>query len=130
MTTVPSINLYSSNTPFTPSAVNTLKSYLSRGLAVAVSIYINSDPAFVHYTGGGQILHANCTYDQYGAANSDHAVTLIGYGYKNGKQVWVVKNSWGPSWGDQGFFFLEIGKDSYCAEHNAVAKIQIALNSL
>lgn len=32
-----------------------------------------------------------------------------------------MKNSWGSSWGSDGFFYVEIGKDSYCIEHYAFA---------
>ena len=51
----------------------------------------------------------------------DHAVVFAGYGFKNGKQVWIIKNSWGSGWGDNGFFFVEIGRDGFCLEHFAVA---------
>lgn len=33
---------------------------------------------------------------------SNHCVIIIGYNDKEG--VWIVKNSWGPSWGDKGYF--------------------------
>lgn len=33
----------------------------------------------------------------------DHAVTLIGYGKQQvGRKYWVVQNSWGPGWGEDG----------------------------
>ena len=43
-------------------------------------------------------------------------MTIVGYGKKNGSDVWVVKNSWGEEWGDHGFFFVPIGRNSYCIE--------------
>jgi hypothetical protein len=30
-----------------------------------------------------------------------------------------LKNSWGPSWGSSGFFYVQIGTDAYCIEHYA-----------
>lgn len=49
----------------------------------------------------------------------DHAVTLVGYGKRFNIPVWIIKNSWGPSWGDQGFFFIERGTNAYCIESSA-----------
>ena len=124
MNTTPSIKIYDNASVSFPNAtINTLKSYLSRGLAISVFMNVNSSAVFENYVGGGKILNVSCVL-QSGQAPTDHAVTLVGYGTKNGTAVWVVKNSWGStSWGDQGFFFVPIGKDSFCIEHTAYAII-------
>ncbi|CAL6107090.1 Cathepsin_L [Hexamita inflata] len=105
---------------FNATTIATLKSYLSRGIAVAISMLVGSgDPKtiFNNYRGGA-ILHNPCP-----TWAMDHAVTLVGYGKKSGKDVWVIKNSWGEWWGDKGFFFFEIGKNSYCSEQFAYTSI-------
>jgi cathepsin B len=38
-----------------------------------------------------------------------HAIKIVGWGEEKDVPYWVVANSWGPSWGESGFFRIKIG---------------------
>jgi len=42
----------------------------------------------------------------------DHAVQLVGYGTSGSQSYWKVRNSWGTSWGEDGFIRLKMGENA------------------
>ena len=68
-----------------------------------------------HYTGG--IVH-NTPYSQCSNVNLNHAVFVVGYDSEDGKDYYIVKNSWGKNWGEDGYFRIARGSDNVCGIAN------------
>ncbi|KAF9621912.1 hypothetical protein IFM89_029132 [Coptis chinensis] len=56
----------------------------------------------------------------------DHGVAAVGYGTDNGVDYWIVKNSWGANWGENGFIRLE---RNVASSTNSTGKCGIAMQA-
>ncbi|XP_041350436.1 dipeptidyl peptidase 1-like isoform X2 [Gigantopelta aegis] len=83
-------------------------------------------PDFMHYK-GGIYRHTGLT-DKFNPFElTNHAVLLVGYGVDeaSGDKFWIVKNSWGPKWGEEGYFRILRGVDECAFESMGVQAFPI-----
>lgn len=80
-----------------------------------LSICVDAQP-WQHYTGG--IMTAS----QCGN-NLDHCVLATGYDVSAATPYWIVRNSWGANWGENGYIRLQYGKNTCGLSDEATSSI-------
>ena len=94
--------LGSSTSTWSPVDEEEIKEFLYETGPLAIAL--NANPLQT-YSGG--ILDK--TSSQCPVSGINHAVTLVGYGAESGVDYWIVKNSWGENWGENGYFRIRRG---------------------
>lgn len=68
----------------------------------AITAAVAATPAFIAYGGG--------VFDERSSSQINHAVTLVGW--DDSKGAWLMRNSWGTNWGEDGYMWIEYGSNS------------------
>lgn len=87
-------------------------------MAVGFEVYQD----FMSYKSG--IYHHTGLTDKFNPFEiTNHAVLVVGYGADKttGEMYWIVKNSWGEEWGENGYFKIRRGTDECAFESMALA---------
>jgi len=77
---------------------------------------VERGPVAVSVAADSWFDYAHGIYNSCGKnAVIDHAVTCMGYGHQGEDKYWLIMNSWGADWGEDGFIRLERHDDgNYC----------------
>lgn len=92
---------------------------IERGDVTALTEAIDSTgPISVAMDAGRPSFHAykRGVYRDFACSSKklDHGVLAVGYGTYEGTPYFLVKNSWGPSWGMDGYFMIERSSENMC----------------
>jgi len=107
------------NDGFTPVKIRDAAALKTTAVVTPVSVGVRADqPAFRFYKSG--VVKSDC------AVQLNHGVLVTGYETVNGDEAFIVKNSWGPEWGDQGY--IRISTDNEANLKMGVCGILLAPN--
>lgn len=94
---------------------------------IKAAIMLNGSVGCAVAAGNGWDSYSGGVYNGSGNREIDHDVILIGWddakSTTSGKTVWLMRNSWGASWGDQGYMWITEGADQigtaavWCSVH-------------
>jgi C1A family cysteine protease len=90
---------------YVASSVESMKSALVHNGPLVGAFVIYTD--FLYYK-SGVYRHVS------GTIEGGHDVVIVGY--DDEEQCWIVKNSWGPDWGDNGYFRVAMGTNECMVE--------------
>ncbi|HSU28446.1 MAG TPA: C1 family peptidase [Chitinophagaceae bacterium] len=86
------------------ASVADIKAALCKYGPISVSLWVTT--LFQNYTNGV----FNETPSNYAAPTTNHAVIIVGW--DDDKGAWLIKNSWGTDWGEDGYMWIKYGTNN------------------
>lgn len=83
-----------------------LQKAVSQGV---VSVCIDASQQSFHLYKSGVYYEPACS-----SWDLDHAVGCVGYGTEGSSAYWIVRNSWGTVWGEEGYIRMARNRDNNC----------------
>eukprot|EP00794_Sanderia_malayensis_P004559 gene4559-5156_t len=87
-----------------------VKSRDAKALKRAIALYgpatasINTEIKSLKFYSNGIYNDKECN------GKTDHSILIVGYGEENGRLYWLVRNSWGTTWGEKGYIKIQNGR--------------------
>ncbi|MCD4794205.1 MAG: T9SS type A sorting domain-containing protein [Bacteroidales bacterium] len=73
---------------------------------VDAAVYVTTD--FQNYSGDiFSDASTTCPGSPCSYTTTNHAISLVGWGYDSGELYWILRNSWGTGWGEGGYMRIQ-----------------------
>jgi C1A family cysteine protease len=99
---------------FIASDPTTLKNAIMTYGPVTTSLFMNDN--ICNNSAGNGWDPTTHVYNYPTGSTPNHMVVIVGWDDANG--WWIIKNSWGPKWGDKGYFYVKYGSANINSEYN------------
>lgn len=83
------------------------------GDEMSLKVAVANQPvsAAVDASGYSFQLYSEGVFSGYCGKHLNHGITIVGYGEEDGEKYWLVKNSWGTHWGEDGYIKIKRDDD-------------------